>query len=672
MLLISALFGCLVCSAASLSLGALLLRWLVNRENEKRLQVGPVAMTASAFLLGQGALTSVWTLIGVAGWFTGPVVISSLVLSIACGGWAARPWLCAVGLLPAGDGLEGRAPMTAGRRVHLWLCDAWSDAWPWRLLLLATLLLVLFYGMAAWVFPIPSRADGASYYLPLAKCLVATGHLRPVPGYESFSQIPVFGELHFAAMMFFGVEQEARLIVTPTTLAGAALLVALGARCGLGTRAQWMLLAVAWTSTAFTERLTDGKTDLFGFAMGTAAYYWVAVYRSRDGLAALRLSGLFVSLAAVAKLTLAACVLPGVILFSAWTAACSEEGKGVFRRARSVLVVWFHLGFWTMLFVLANFVKNGVLYGEPFAPFFTLSASKGWIYQSAFHSPEVAKEVLLMYPLLLVYGHIRGQGGSISILLLALAALVAVLPRPRAWKQSPLLKTACMGLLGLASYLVAAHITSNAQVAPRYILPTLLLFALPIARATEYVIAREPRPRFLTALIWFSLFVALFSAHRDSGVRRWVGHLKSHLVEGRSRNSDLTLDALDELNRLAAPGDRLYMASPARVFLRSDLLQCINKGGEALQGDDSAARWAMLHARGFSWVLIDRPNLPKVVRLLGIRDDGSAKTPPWLELDCVAANSRCYLFRLKPAPDAPAPAVGTTEVRPGLWDVLAR
>jgi hypothetical protein len=198
----------------------------------------------------------------------------------------------------------------------------------------------------------------------------------------------------------------------------------------------------------------------------------------------------------------------------------------------------------------------------------------------------------------------------------------------------------------------------------------LLLFALPVARAAEHVIAVERRPRLLVAALWCCLFAALLAAHRDKDLRRWVEQLGANLTQGQNLPKDPTIVALQELNRRATPGERLFSTSPTRLFLRSDLLQCINASADRMSGSNPQENWASIHACGFTWVLLDRQIRPHTVRQLGVREDGSASTPPWLEIECVVANKVCFLLRLKPAPEAPPPSVQTKEVRPGVWDVV--
>lgn len=466
---------------ACLCLGSLLIRLLAVKSDHLE-NTSALAVLATAFLLGQGVLANVWLLLALPGWFSPQIVAGLLTLCVLCGVGFAWPTV-----------------VHFARQLWSRLSSLRTEPLPWRILAFLILLLLLLEGVGSLI--LPPRGDAVAFYMALPKVMAASHRLVPLPGYEASSQIGLQGEMHFAALMSLGSPQAAKLFVWPTSLAIAMMLLAIGAKVGLGLRGKWIALAALFSSTAFTYLITDGKVDLFATAMGMAAFYWALQTGERKGALALRLTGLFTGLAVIAKFSYLAPLLPGILLLVVWQRAISSEERSVGASLISLAMATLSLGFWMVLPVIPHLLKNGVLFGEPLAPFLS-SGGQSWLSQT-WYTPEITGYIVLTYPLALVFGRYPMQYGNLSPLILAFAPLAFLLPRPRSIAGSRLVQITLAAAMGVVIWVILCP----SILAPRYILSPLLMFIPLAARSAEYVTQLETKPRWLSAGILICLFI---------------------------------------------------------------------------------------------------------------------------------------------------------------------
>jgi hypothetical protein len=297
MLLLRILFVLVGYSCACLGFGVLLLRLANIRSKVDNFSAG--TWLATAFILGQGILASLWLLLALMGWFS-PRIIAGIVLVLA---------LCSFILS------WRRIFDFANQARMIWL-DLRSDTWGWQVLAGLTILLCL-----AWVTSLgrPLMVDASAFYFVLPKIVAASHRLIPLPGtYEDFTSVGLHGEMHYAALMALRSPDAAKLFAWPTILVGAIMLLALGRHVGLGRRGQWIALAILFTSSAVIWLSGDGKVDLFAVSLGFAAYYWAIQVRNSSRQLALWLTGLFSGFALIAKMSYAPALIPGIALLLGW------------------------------------------------------------------------------------------------------------------------------------------------------------------------------------------------------------------------------------------------------------------------------------------------------------------------------------------------------------------
>lgn len=635
---------CAVYVMASVCIGSLLTLFL-GLPLERIDKISPSAALATAFLLGQGGLATVWLLLALAGWFWPGIVAGLLTLCVLGGGAFAWPTV-----------------VNFARQFWTALSSLRTESLPWRILVFLTLLLLLVEGVNS-ARPPTAGSDAEAFYMALPKVIAASHRLVPLRGYETYSQIGLQGEFHYAALMSLGSPQAAKLFVWPTGLAVAMVLVAIGSEAGLGRRGKWIVLAVLYTSTGFTLVITDGKVDLFGAAMGMAAFYWALQTGERHGTSALRLTGLFVGLAVIGKLSYAAALVPGILLLVIWQATTASEKRPMAASLSSLVKPGLAVGFWMMLPFVPHLLKNGILFGEPLAPFLS-SGGQSWLDQTWF-SPEVTRWIVMTYPLALVFGNYPMQYGNLSPLILAFAPLSFLLPRPRSIVGSRLIRITLAAALGMVIWLVLRP----SVLAPRYILAPLLVLIPAVARGAEYVTQLETKPRWLSGGILTALFIIVssrLSQQTESTITTLLYEAGQYSDCGVSGGFCTVSDAV---NREAAPGDRVFLGTYSRYWLRPDLMQCVSgaSDSEIYSSQTPEAAWAWLFELGFRYVILYAPTHAELPDVLDL-----TQVPAWLTVVPLFDQHNYTAFRLESNDPSRQPRMTCRQVNPPAWDVVER
>lgn len=573
--IISFLYG-----VACVGLGLIVLKWAARYGDlEKEPSAGVSILTS--FFLGQGCLVVLWTLLSLGGWFS-PTMIAFVLL------------LCGAGLFAGKEDIWKtfenciRVAKRAGGIPLLW-----------RVILILISLVVL--EQAASCF-LPVIGDAAAFYMVLPKILAASHRLVPLPGYEGFSAIGLFGEFHFAALMSVASADAAKFFVFVDAVATAGFVASMGKRVGLGWRGQLMCIAVLFTSTAFTLLIGDGKVDLFGASLGVAAYYWAIQADIKRGARALLLAGLFTGLAIMAKLTYLPVLLPGILLIVVWrnVIGLSREAA-VISLLKSLILPLGFLLFWVFVGLTPMIVKNTLLFGAPFAPFYgvegsVLSLSADWF------SPEATRWIVFTYPFALTFGTYPWQYGNISPLALAFGPLMLRLPRPASLMTSKHVQVVLAALAGLAIWVILRP----SVFAPRYFLAPLLILALPVAGAVEYLM--QPKDRFscFSAILGGGLILVLLVSLKQFGA---IHPLAGPYLLGKVLECDYVgqpCKGANVINSDANPDDRVFLLNYYTYYLRPDILQHMGTLRDIKEKNLSVSQtWEKLYSLGFRYIFVD-------------------------------------------------------------------
>lgn len=622
---------------ASFGVGLQLQRWLSWPDPQP---TQPLALSASAFLLGQGALMSLWVLLGLAGWLntsvTGVVILACAALAFLTGRELLR--------LVWNEVLVG---------LH-WLAHV---DWPFRavcgLLFLALALFLLAAGLRG------PLGDAEAFYLTYPKVIAASERLGVMPGpYAPFSQIGLVAELHFAALILLGGISAAKLFVWPVALATGVMLMAIGTSAGLGQRGRWILFIMLMTSTGFTNHIWDGKVDVFAAALGLAAVYWILA-AGPTGKMGLPCAGLLAGFASVAKFSYIPSLLPGAALLLAWR-SWNQQGTSLVR-TRNVLnsaVVFF---LWWAVAWIPHMLKNGMLFDAPFAPF--IGGDSSWLNQVWF-SPQDTLWIVATYPFALTFGRYPLQSGNVSLLLVALLPLALFLPKPRSLLHSTLAQVTIAGLVGVLLWMVFRP----SVIAPRYIFASIALLFPLAAHAAEYAYEKENSPRWLREAILVCFVSALVIVSRPN----WKMPAWAYQAM-RSNLPECTLAVpyckpLTAFNATALPGERVYFAGYYAFWLRADVLQCQATGLEIERvnmASDPASRWDYLAKRGFHYVIVDKTTHAKALQVFN-----PSGAPPALKVSAALETPELLVLRIG-APENQRPFQASCIQRHApAWDIV--
>jgi len=573
-----------VYSAAGICLGALLLRLVLGGRTPSE-TLGPTAGICSALLLGQGVLANVWLLIGLAGWFKTWVIAPVLMACVLTGWKYARPMIAGFG---GALGAQWRALR--------------ADWWAWRLLGYLLIVQIAMMGVGA-VFA-PPRGDAAAFYMTLPKYMAWCDRLVALPTYREFSQVGLQGEMHFAALMSLGSQSAAKGFVWPTSLAGLGMLLAIGGMTGLRRRGKWIAVAMYFTATAVTKISVDGKVDLFGAAMGIAAIYW-ALRATDRSWRAVCLCGLFTGLAAVAKLSYVGALVPGVFALLLWRCFYRPDNRirpgSEIPPALSVVLVW---GVCALAAVVPHLIKNGVLFGQPLAPF--VGVTNQWVQQDWYAGEDhIVRWIHVTYPLALFFGDYKMQGGTLSPLMLAFFPLVVL-----SWRRSRPLRSGLLQVSAAAVFgLVVFAILRPRVFAPRYVLAPLLILILPAAVGAQIALDSRRRGEILSVVIAAALL--LVTAGRVGQDISQVGEDAVKYTWGRfvdPRRLPPDAASAELLNARADIGEKVVLATYYCYWVRSDLIRnhiVPTQSESFVRLKTSEQRWRWLYDEGIRYILLD-------------------------------------------------------------------
>jgi hypothetical protein len=636
---------------AAYGFGSWLQSWLFGQDSVET----PSEWTwaSSAFLLGQAALANLWLLISLTGTFWGSVV--GTIVAVGA--------VVAVFELRRSFGPLSRELRDVGRD---WL----SESILWKLVALGVVALLFGMFLQVAAQPLPS-GDAEAYYMAQPKLIAAEGRFVPLPGYEILAIMGLVGEMHWSALMTLGLEAHVRIFAWPTALAAAILLAGLAARAGLGRRAQWLIVAIPFTSLGFTQYVWDGKTDTFGTALGIAAYFWAFRPVSWGSL---RLMGAFAGIAVMAKASLIVPLGPGLLMALIWNDALRESKPAtwsarLFGIAGQCLIV-------TAVALVAagpQMLKNSVVFGEPLAPFVSLSGPNRVTEQNWF-GPEATRYIVLTYPFSLVYGKYPMMGGGVSPLVLMFLPLALLLPRPESWYRSRLVQMSLIGLLGVVVWVVVRP----SILAPRYIFPPLMLLGLPAAAAVEEICRRPAKSRALAALcVGGILMVEVVSFRYWINIDQLLVHAKHLYRPGVPEPKHPTREACEAVNAQAPPEGRVLMACFYRYWLRPDLLRLVDRRDEVYVPDpkrywaklesapNAVARWNRIRDGGFRFVVVDGDSHDRFYDLFAI-DRATCRAlelPSDMQVECIYSRYKVSAYRIKivaPNDASPTPTPAAT------------
>jgi hypothetical protein len=553
---------------------------------KQKYQWPPLIILITGFLFGQGILASIWLFLSLSGHLKNYIVwpILAFIIFVSIPVW---PYLYKL----SGDIIKSFANPFKNLSIF------------WQSFLAIIILLIVTLAIGSIILP-PS-GDGESFYMVLPKIMAYTGSFKPPHDYLLFSQIGLLGEFHFAVLMIIANPAAAKFLVWFDALAVVGLLFYIGKLIGLKAKGQIIMLSVLLTSSAFTNYITDGKTDIFSAAFGLVTYYWLFQLNKKRTLS-LILTGLFLGFAIVTKLSNVIPIVPGILLYLGWNDYLEFKNRKLLflKLCARFFIGVIIIAFFASLSFCPTLVKNHFLSSEPVTTLYASNWSNPIISISNTNAlPFVSRnitnlfsaitlsfkhviEMIVDVPLLLTFWEYPIKGNNLSILILAFIPLLF-------FRQKNILirKQICfIAILGLAVWVFAR----STVLEPRYILSTLLIF-IPIVSASVENILEKSFFLILKKVIMVSIFLILILCLT---VQLFLKFSPSY-IRGTYRQ------AMQFINLRAAPGERVFLAGSYSYFLRPDLLVTLNTPLHNVNEEPSSF-WMDIYNQGFNYVIIQK------------------------------------------------------------------
>jgi hypothetical protein len=257
------------------------------------------------------------------------------------------------------------------------------------------------------------------------------------------------------------------------------------------------------------------------------------------------------------------------------------------------------------------------------------------------------------------------QSGNLSLLFLAFAPLLFLVPALRTFMTRPLVQVTSAAFIGTGLWMALRP----SVIAPRYLLATLFLFAPVVALAAERTYLDESRPRIMSVAMMLTVLMAMIivASPLTKLPKYFLDALRGTFPECGLASG--YCEPLSKLNDQSASGARVFFSGYYSYWLRPDLLQCRDNRQDEQALAKAATpedRWATLYGRGFRYVVID-----KVTHADKWKAWSPATAPSWLEVSEIIGTGELSILSLS-ARGEPAPVpvqVTCAQVSPPAWDV---
>lgn len=226
----------------------------------------------------------------------GTVVLSNIWMIISFFGMLNSYFIVAVGFLFLTFFVPGlqdsiRKPRTLSRSL-VYIKN--------KQVLLALILVIVFQLAQAAYFTSPA-GDADAFYFVIPKLISETGRIVAQPNYFVSSQIGLFTELHYSALISVYSVNTAKFFTL--IYASSGLLLLLQVAHYLGSRRIGIISVIVFllSSSFFVTHIYDGKVDIYGGVLGLAAIINAVIYVGNKRILFWLFSSLFFGAAIIAK-----------------------------------------------------------------------------------------------------------------------------------------------------------------------------------------------------------------------------------------------------------------------------------------------------------------------------------------------------------------------------------
>ena len=600
-----AILGVSIFTLACLSLGSVLLDWLLVRRNRQTPDVlaRPVRL-ATAFLLGSGVFSIFFLTLGAAFKLTTVSVLIILAFGTLTGIRSLVTSLKATAEDSAFNILEGNAD----RKIYI--------------LSISILLLSLMYTSARLSY------DSVAFYFSDAKITALTG-ISQSYAHDSFVVSSFHAGVSYSALILTFGDQAARMFSWVNGLVIIIFALALSEQFGLSKSSKRILLALLMTTTAFIDLFGDGKIDLATSAPALAAVYWMVRSESKSHIGYYITIGLFAGLAIISRPFNA--LLLG-ILFALYylgqiyqlTKTEKDYLRTYFARLAAIITT-------ILILILFHLSVNWMILGDPLAPFTNAAKINTGVWQWSF-DPKNLWIMRLLYPLTVTFINSPQSLGTISPLFIAFLPAIFI----KEIRRHLFSNKALIGLTTMAIITIAIWITTFFTVVEiRYVFFLWVILFLPLSVIAEKVIGLQDHTgrimelMLVLVLIFVNFRVIYISLDTYSPMdENGNAHCYDHPF----------CDFLQPINVSAGSGERVLTMNAFRYYLRTDLFACSTKADEYSKLRESSLVsadkfWQEVARQGYTFIAYEKNY---GVRHLFMEFAPSPENaPPWIKLDPV-------------------------------------
>lgn len=585
------IFGCMCCGSLFLnSLGS-----TIFAPNFTNLKIWE--RYNSFFALGLAGMTLIWTVVGLFGFLSSKVIIVTTLILII-GKAILFQFAHEKNVF---KNKTQKSPLDFKNiLIHFPFC-------------FLLLIVLLWHALLAYFSPV--RGDAEAFYFTYAKIISHLNKLVAMPGpYYAFSSIGVFAELHFAVLMKLATPEAAKLLCWVCGVSSILFTASIIRSLGGNTMAGLFAFTILLTSTTFTDYLSDGKTEMFSTCLALFAiafYFWASA--GSFSLKELAVLGISASLACVAKISLLITLIPQIlslIIYKCFTEK-SKSFPCFFKcllKNCSFFLICVLIGF------LPHILKNKVLFGAPFAPFFGIG---GFVAEQSWFNQRDTFWILLTYPLALTYGSYPMMGGNLSFLWLAVLPLLLVFKKDLFQKSENTKALFVTSSIGLGCWLLI----KPSVFAPRYILPVLFGYIILASLAYEKAWDRNKIFRVVPYTLCILMGITLWGSLFNPPAGYFTLTPKNLFDYAFDKNNKCKLNinsyrsGFELLNLQAPPASKILLAGYYGYYLRPDLLVNIGDPKDLnLIEMNNSTNFDSLIKLGYKFIIIQRATHEKYLK----------------------------------------------------------
>lgn len=616
-----------------------------------------------AYLVGQGIFSFAWLFLAIIGAFY-PIYIFILLFV---------PFLLAIYVLP-------KKIIEMLKEIRMQVPNLFRFEAGWGLI---GIICIVFYLAAFTSFGRPLGGDAAQLYMTWAKLISSTHHFVLVPGQTLASYVGVYSELIYASMMSLEFRDAGRLNDLVIAAICFLLLLHIGVNLKIKGQGIWVILAILFSSSVFVWLIGKGTADIYACTLALAAFFLLLPEEQDFNKPSYFLAGFLGGLSFYAKLSYLLGFFPVLIFFIIIRFFSTQDINSIkqFWKSKAftailVFGIGLLIGFSPLLF------KNAAVFGNPLMAFNGLGST---YIDPDFQQESIAK-IRMAFPLSLFFGSFSFQSGRLSPLILAffpICFLVNFFRKP--FRSNLVLQVTLAALMGSILWLVF-----RPQVfILRYFLASLLLLCFMPAYSIELLFQKH-NAKVLPIIIIGAMAITLLSELSTKiGVyfypKETYNYLNRSLLECEKDGHFCA--ALREINRDAAPGDRILFANWFGYWLRPDLIQCmvsetdkqvyqltpVSRYSKTFIYDDNGQKrrptfndlWIEIYERGFKYIV--RYTKPEAEA--GKLDLGLMDSVPWVKLISLYNDGELEVYRIEYISPPSEIKVKCIETQPDLWQL---